>query len=538
MSFIKKHPLALSVILSSVIFVFFYGIKILNPLYDEWIFIGKYDLAQHYTGWMGYRNSPWYFPLGVMDSLTYPDKACVIYTDSIPLLAIFFKLLSPILPSTFQYLGFYGIVVFALNGLFSALVIKKYTGNDMFAILGSMFFVISAQMMCTMIEAIALSSHYLILMSICIIAYRNDLSFKQKLIGWGVISGLATTIHLYLLLMSGVILCGFLLIDFLEKKKILEDLLYLASFLSVSVFLFAIVGGFSSNARYSAGYIAPGMDINYFFNSFNKYLLFDELPHYHTIPTFYLGAGMMFLSLVCIVAVLRELNREKIKRHLPAVIGFSFIFIVSYIIALTPEIRLNKEIIFTYQLPEALENMWMTFRCSRRLGWICIYLIMFAALCADRNTRIKKYKMAITVLALCIQLFDFSPMITNTHDLFDGEKKYLTTIDYNFMDSLVQEQGTEKFVFGSKWHMEEFMPLAMYAQKSKIKINTFYFARRVKHNDFKEIINDPKDTDLFIMLPDDEFVGCNSDKLNYYSVGGYVLASTKPLSALTPMEFE
>ena len=38
-----------------------------------------------------YRNSDWHFPIGMIDSLVYPNQTSVIYTDSIPLFAIFFK---------------------------------------------------------------------------------------------------------------------------------------------------------------------------------------------------------------------------------------------------------------------------------------------------------------------------------------------------------------------------------------------------------------------------------------------------------------
>ena len=49
-----------------------------------------------------------------------PDGLSVAYTDSIPLLAAFFRLLSPLLPETFQYFGWFTLVCFFLQGAFGA----------------------------------------------------------------------------------------------------------------------------------------------------------------------------------------------------------------------------------------------------------------------------------------------------------------------------------------------------------------------------------------------------------------------------------
>ena len=115
-------------ILSVLIFILIYGVHILNPIYTDWLLSGG-DLSQHYLGWRGYRASAWHFPLGMMDTLTYPEKVSIIFTDSIPLLAVFFKMLSPILPDHFQYFGLWGMMCFALQGILAARILKNYTKN-------------------------------------------------------------------------------------------------------------------------------------------------------------------------------------------------------------------------------------------------------------------------------------------------------------------------------------------------------------------------------------------------------------------------
>ena len=79
-------------LLAAACFMLIYGTGILNPRYDGWLLAGG-DLSQHYIGWEGFRNGSWTFPFGLSDSLTYPTAISVIFTDSIPLPAVFFKLL-------------------------------------------------------------------------------------------------------------------------------------------------------------------------------------------------------------------------------------------------------------------------------------------------------------------------------------------------------------------------------------------------------------------------------------------------------------
>ena len=77
-----------------------------------------------------YRNGDWTFPIGLTDQLAYPYYTSVIFTDSIPIFAVFFKLLSPILPANFQYFGFWGILCFGLQGMLAAKILKKFLQED------------------------------------------------------------------------------------------------------------------------------------------------------------------------------------------------------------------------------------------------------------------------------------------------------------------------------------------------------------------------------------------------------------------------
>lgn len=57
-------------------------VRILNPMYADWLMNGE-DLTQHYFGWKAYRESGWHFPIGMTDTLAYPNLTTVVFTDSI-----------------------------------------------------------------------------------------------------------------------------------------------------------------------------------------------------------------------------------------------------------------------------------------------------------------------------------------------------------------------------------------------------------------------------------------------------------------------
>lgn len=126
--FERNWEYLLIAVLAIIIFISMYGIHVINPLYTDWLLSGG-DLSQHYLGWRAYRNSSWSFPIGMVDVLAYPMKTSVIFTDSIPIMAVLFKIISPLLPDNFQYFGIWGVLCIILQMAFSARILKHSTEN-------------------------------------------------------------------------------------------------------------------------------------------------------------------------------------------------------------------------------------------------------------------------------------------------------------------------------------------------------------------------------------------------------------------------
>ena len=155
---------------SAFIFCAIYGVHVLNPTYVDWCMSGG-DLPQHYLGWCSFRNSPWMFPIGMTRELTYPIATSVIFTDSIPLLAVPCKLLSFLLPSDFQYFGLWGISCFVLQGLVSARILSKILKEKLSVFFGALIFVLSPVMIWRMFIQTSLAGHWVLLMALYLFLY-------------------------------------------------------------------------------------------------------------------------------------------------------------------------------------------------------------------------------------------------------------------------------------------------------------------------------------------------------------------------------
>lgn len=127
-------------ILGAVVFIVIFGASMISPTNTDWIFAYTGDATQHHLGWVFYRNSPWTFPIGLTQGLTCDGAVSCMYSDSIPLFGVIFKILSPILPHNFQFLGLWGVICFALNGGFGASLLHRIKPDLIFTSIGSLFY--------------------------------------------------------------------------------------------------------------------------------------------------------------------------------------------------------------------------------------------------------------------------------------------------------------------------------------------------------------------------------------------------------------
>lgn len=177
----NKFIFIFGMLIGVICFILLYGIQILDFTYIDWLYAGE-DLTQHFLGWEFFRKSAWSFPyIGLIEGVVYPAKISVLYSDSIPIFAILFKAISPILPAQFQYFGLWGLMCFALQGGISSLLIYRVTARKDLSIIGSILFVLSPVLLDKMFRYTSLSTHWLILLGILICFAWKDATYKKEI---------------------------------------------------------------------------------------------------------------------------------------------------------------------------------------------------------------------------------------------------------------------------------------------------------------------------------------------------------------------
>ena len=242
---------AAPLLLGVLCFILIYGTKILNPSYDDWLLTGG-DLSQHYIGWEGYRNGSWTFPIGLSDTLTYPTSISVIFTDSIPLAAVFFKLLSPILPDTFQYWGLWGLAGFMLTALVSAVLVRKYSPDTACTLLAVLFFTLSPTILQRLYGHESLGGgQWLVPASLIPLVWYEERyrETKRAAVFWGLLAFFCVGIHIYFAVTCFFALIAFCIYDLLTTKKLRTSLASGLSYCLTALIVTWLLGGLKGGIR-------------------------------------------------------------------------------------------------------------------------------------------------------------------------------------------------------------------------------------------------------------------------------------------------
>src|SRR5260221_5486895 len=141
-AFIKNSVFwIISIVAVIIIFQITYGVKIIWPANISWLMTVMHDWGTHYLGWYFYKNEPWHFPIGAGSNYFYPIGTNVGITDSIPLLAIFFKLFKPVLPEDFQYFGLWLFLCHLLSAYFTIRLFGLFKIKKIYTFIAVLFIV-------------------------------------------------------------------------------------------------------------------------------------------------------------------------------------------------------------------------------------------------------------------------------------------------------------------------------------------------------------------------------------------------------------
>ncbi len=393
-------------LLGLIFFVSTLGFALVDPTRIDWLLHG--DWAQHFVGWHLYRSAPWEWPPGAFNSFWYPVGTAIIYTDSLPLLAMPLKLLSPLLPLRFQYIGFWLMLNCMLQGMFGALLLRCFTRNFVLQLIGAGLFLITPVFI-SRVGHDTLTTQWLLLAGFWL--YFRHGNPERAVWRWLAIATIAALVHPYLSVMILALMVAFYVRvtcaqRLLDKRTAVK---YVAAIIGTTLFCWWISGAFTLQP--DAGNVGFGV------YSANLLTWVNSSYMSRWMPTFayagggqyegrgYLGIGVLAL---CAVATILATRRD---RNIP-LIGlrlWPLLLVVTLmtLFAFSTRVAFGSHVLFDIT-PKYLPVLG-AFRASGRFIWCSTYLITLFAIVA---VAYRAGRIATTLLALAFlaQLYELAPL--------------------------------------------------------------------------------------------------------------------------------
>jgi len=483
-------------LLGILCFAMVYGLKIVNVTYDDWMFFGDFDLKQHYIGFCHFRINPWHFPIGLIDTLSVPYSMSVVYTDSIPIFAVIFKLFRNVLPETFQYFGLFGLICFMMMGALSTVLIRRFTDSKIVCIAGSLFYILSFPILQRMFYHTALSAQWIIVLAL-IVWFYNDITDKSQTkklcIIWMLIGLLSVSVHSYFVFMTGIVLAasiveGIIKLAINNKKAGLSSWIFmiypLVSMGFSSFILLYILGGFYGSGSVSGdGFGSFNGNLSGYVNSLQYGRVFKGFEN-NGIFEFegfsYVGAGILLILIAWIVYSIvsfgfKSGKNENISLRKKVIIGT---VIVVLLVSCFPTYSFGTLKIIRFPVPGILARILGICRTNARFVWVGMYLIITGALYFIGKHFEKLWIKLLFAAAILIQLFDMSGTLKENREKYSNDAKYESFWNELYNDGTIDDSKKE-FVFMYRNGDPLMMDTAYFAYRHNMSQNCYYYARTI-----------------------------------------------------------
>ena len=542
--FFKKYRWPLTgALLGALVFVALYGVQVLNPANVNWILNNASpDPSQHYLGWEFFRRSTVRLPyLGANYSAIYPYRTSILFTDSIPLLALLCKLLSPLLPVRFQYFGLWGLFCYALQGGLAQAILARLGGVRhgqraacWASVLGAGLLVFFPALTIRMFAHTALAANWLVLLAFWLWLRGDALlpTTKRACLAWGGMGLLCAGIHLYYLPMVGLVLVGFAVRRALQKRGIAAVLLPVAAFCGAALAELVVLGAFASNfAGYSNGYLSGADLVNLVVPDLNASWEQDV----------YMGlGGVLALVLVAVgllVACLRGRTARLVafaRRHRTWLVAGAVVLVLDAVVAMGNTITLGGKTLGTVPIPQMLMDVWAMFSSCARLAWLAGLVLILVA--AGAVLRLWGGRVAVGLLAVCLalQMFGLREELTKRFTTYHDAATYAdqTILTDPGWETLAESGQFAHMAFASfDFEHDEFWDLAAFAANHGWTSNSFYMGHmdgNLAAVTLAGEMNSLSPDTLYVFLEEDELAR-DSFALHYYRLNGILVGSMEPL---------
>lgn len=399
-----RPVLAAAGIMGALFYWFRFGLGFLIPTRIDWL-LGMGDTAFNQLAWTFFRYDSWHWPPGVVKTFMAPGGTTIGVTDSLPLLAFPFKLISFMLPETFQYAGLWLLINHVLMAVFAVRVAGMF-----FRPLLPRFLAAGVLVLCPawLIRDghFALSAHWVYLAALWL--YLKPATGEgggRPCLAWWLLLAVAAWIHPY----PATFAFGLLAADQGRRWWVTREispgkaLVTLGVGVVVLVFMWSMAG-FLRIGHLPAGTLSEDRlwqaSFHALWDSQGRGLILPGLPlgDRDAFEGFvYLGAGGLLTMLAALVLGGGRQLGARVARHWPLMV----VLVVCALYAFGPRTNLGDQL----------------YRAPARFLWLHFYVLVTAGLAAVARWGRPRWSLALIAGIFVVQVTDLSP-------LFDRRGEY------------------------------------------------------------------------------------------------------------------
>jgi hypothetical protein len=369
------------------------------------------DSFTHYLGWEFFRRTPWMWPLGLNPDYGLQFSSSIIFSDSVPLLAIVLKLFSGLMPPVFQYTGWWILACFMLQAWFAARLAGLFTRDAVIKLALAILLTFAPPMLWRLSVHYSLIPHWIILAAIYL---HLSPSTRFRSLQWTLLLGTSALIHTYLFAM-----CVPLWLASLVRRRLRDEP---APWLIEMLAVF----GASAIALYLGGFFPLRPDMlssGYGYFRLNLLSLINPqggmqddtwawssimplLPHIAGDYEGFAYAGLGVLALLALALPMLWTERRVLRGH--QVWPLVIVAILLTLFSISPNVAIGERG-FYISVPSALMEIASAMRSSGRFFWPVWYLLPLAAAWLLYKGMGERAAGIVLLLLAALQVYDTYP---------------------------------------------------------------------------------------------------------------------------------
>ena len=370
------------------------------------------DASQHLIGLRYFVRDEWRFPLFHVPTLGYPRGTNIIFTDSIPLVALIFKILAPLVPHDFNPFGLWICVCYLLLAhAFSSLLYHFGHRSLIAAVAGGLFAVMTPFFMERLLfQHPALCGHFLVVYALVLYFKVADSQKTQRqFLLFTLLLVVALLIQIYLFAMvASIYVCAVLNAVVQPKRSWRELRISILTTVAALAATILLAGHLSQSAQlpsaegfgyYSMNLLGPVA--SYYGGGFLSYGRVDATGGQYEGFNYW-GAGIILLLWGGAPDLFKNVGALFSRRLCPVMLGFFALTVF----ALSNQVYLGQYRILSYDFPAPLGYLAEQFRSSGRFFWVVSYAVMALAVLNGLGVRRKWVATVLVLGAVGLQLAD------------------------------------------------------------------------------------------------------------------------------------